>query len=365
MRRRRVFANGASRISRTARSICDHVLSTEASGGSSAGPDSCSARTCSARNAVEPIFRLEPFETTVHSSSPMAPPSRCGSHVRTEPFGLTSAGRAVGCAPPHARPAPLALKKREGGRFLAEQADFQRFRLGVEFMSTAPTARPSQISPGWRAGRCPTERHARDGESRRAGVDAGDVHVGDVVRRGHIARARYATRPFPRRFVGPPGPLDGAKTRGHPILGRPRVAARRRDALRVAARSAPSPRTARVASLTSSARASRPPAPRRQHYKWNLDRAVDPFFDGSWQNALVDASEAKALAESGASHPLIARLPPRAACRTSRATTTPTTCPRRPGSRTGTGTRERTTTATSTTTTSRTRCSPPPSMKAH
>jgi hypothetical protein len=26
-----------------------------------------------------------------------------------------------------------------------------------------------------------------------------------------------------------------------------------------------------------------------QHYKWDLDRAVDAFFDGSWQNALIDA----------------------------------------------------------------------------
>ena len=104
MRRRRAFANGASRISRTARSICDHVLSTEASGGSSAGPESVSARTCSARNAVELIFRLEPFETTVHSSSPMVPPARCRSHARAQPSGFTSPGRAVGCAPPHARP---------------------------------------------------------------------------------------------------------------------------------------------------------------------------------------------------------------------------------------------------------------------
>ena len=31
-------------------------------------------------------------------------------------------------------------------------------------------------------------------------------------------------------------------------------------------------------------------SPRRtQHYKWDLDRAVDAFFDGSWQNALIDA----------------------------------------------------------------------------
>jgi hypothetical protein len=104
MRRTRAFANGASRISRTARSICDHVLSTEASGGSSAGPESVSARTCSARNAVELIFRLEPFETTVHSSSPMVPPARCGYHARAQPSSFASPGRAVGCAPPHARP---------------------------------------------------------------------------------------------------------------------------------------------------------------------------------------------------------------------------------------------------------------------
>ena len=24
-----------------------------------------------------------------------------------------------------------------------------------------------------------------------------------------------------------------------------------------------------------------------EHYKWDLDRAVDAFFDGSWQNALI------------------------------------------------------------------------------
>ena len=45
------------------------------------------------------------------------------------------------------------------------------------------------------------------------------------------------------------------------------------------------------------------PAPSSQHYKWDLDRAVDAFFDGSWQNALIDAAEAAALAASGASPP--------------------------------------------------------------
>jgi hypothetical protein len=38
-----------------------------------------------------------------------------------------------------------------------------------------------------------------------------------------------------------------------------------------------------------------------EHYKWDLDRAVDAFFDGSWQNALIDAKEAADLAASGAS----------------------------------------------------------------
>ena len=86
-------------------------------------------------------------------------------------------------------------------------------------------------------------------------------------------------------------------------LGRPRVAARRRatPCASQLAVSVTSHGSRRIADLLRAP--SRPPAPRRQHYKWNLDRAVDAFFDGSWQNALVDAAEAKALAESGASPP--------------------------------------------------------------
>ena len=86
-------------------------------------------------------------------------------------------------------------------------------------------------------------------------------------------------------------------------LGRPRVAARRRatPCASQLAVSVTSHGSRRIADLLRAP--SRPPAPRRQHYKWNLDRAVDAFFDGSWQNALVDAAEAKALAESDASPP--------------------------------------------------------------
>ena len=96
-------------------------------------------------------------------------------------------------------------------------------------------------------------------------------------------------------------PLDGAKTRGQIGVGSARSAAHHAAytsqlAIVVTARG---PRAIADPFFAF----SRPHASRRQHYKWNLDRAVDAFFDGSWQNALVDAAEAKALAESGASPP--------------------------------------------------------------
>ena len=96
-------------------------------------------------------------------------------------------------------------------------------------------------------------------------------------------------------------PLDGAKTRGQIGVGSARSAAHHAAytsqlAIVVTARG---PRAIADPFFAF----SRPHASRRQHYTWNLDRAVDAFFDGSWQNALVDAAEAKALAESGASPP--------------------------------------------------------------
>ena len=91
-------------------------------------------------------------------------------------------------------------------------------------------------------------------------------------------------------------PLDGAKTRGQIGVGSARSAAHHAAytsqlAIVVTARG---PRAIADPFFAF----SRPHASRRQHYTWNLDRAVDAFFDGSWQNALVDAAEAKALAEA-------------------------------------------------------------------
>ena len=94
-------------------------------------------------------------------------------------------------------------------------------------------------------------------------------------------------------------PLDGAKTRGEIGVGSARGAPRIASQLAIPVTSHGSRRVAHLLCSHSLPHARHA----RQHYKWNLDRAVDAFFDGSWQNALVDAAEAKALAESGASPP--------------------------------------------------------------
>ena len=94
-------------------------------------------------------------------------------------------------------------------------------------------------------------------------------------------------------------PLDGAKTRGEIGVGSARGAPRIASQLAIPVTSHGSRCVAHLLCSHSLPHARHA----RQHYKWNLDRAVDAFFDGSWQNALVDAAEAKALAESGASPP--------------------------------------------------------------
>jgi hypothetical protein len=93
--------------------------------------------------------------------------------------------------------------------------------------------------------------------------------------------------------------LDGAKTRGEIGVGSARGAPRIASQLAIPVTSHGSRCVAHLLCSHSLPHARHA----RQHYKWNLDRAVDAFFDGSWQNALVDAAEAKALAESGASPP--------------------------------------------------------------
>ena len=168
-----VFVNCASRISRTARSIRDHVFFTDASLESSTTPNERVVEpACNARNAVALIFRRDPFPTTVHASSPIVGGLFDAQLVtQNETPTRRRAPRRAGRPSRPRHVAPLRVKRKDQGwkptfalksrhaknlspdLFSHVSSELEAAGARLTFHTTNPRWVPASARPRWRRSR--------------------------------------------------------------------------------------------------------------------------------------------------------------------------------------------------------------------